>query len=338
MNFEKYILQAPINLDRGLKGQPIYLLKLTQMSFGSDIFALQCRSDSKLLIAGYIKDFQNSHTPEYTQRISTAKATKNPHKVCHLILDFTDSLSCRIKVNFDPTNNSVGVNSEQELEKIAAISDYIGFSDRLKGDKNNSIVTNQNYRGSIAYYFKILEGYFSDDYVNSKKGCNDSMEALKSELNMLKKLNQKLRDENDRINEEFSTFRQKTQTNFHSGLPSGGNSKHGQNLEESRSYEFLMEMLEKEKAKSREILRQNEDLEQKCKEINQKAIEVVNSTYQDVENKLIPLEKKLRKYKLENSELVDKDKKLTESQDYLMVKYNSAKSKVQKNKSEVMDL
>jgi WD40 repeat protein len=49
-----------------------------------------------------------------------------------------------------------------------------------------------------------------------------------------------------------------------------------------------MEMLEKEKAKSKEILRQNEDLELKCKEINQKAIEVVNSTYQDVENKLIP--------------------------------------------------
>jgi hypothetical protein len=99
-----------------------------------------------------------------------------------------------------------------------------------------------------------------------------------------------------------------------------------------------MEMLEKEKAKSKEILRQNEDLELKCKEINQKAIEVVNSTYQDVENKLIPLEKKLRKYKLENSDLVDKDKKLTESQDNLMLKYNSAKSKVQKYKTEIIEL
>lgn len=308
------------------------------MSFGSEIFALQCRSNSKLLIAGFIKDFQNSHTPEYTQRISTAKATKGPQKTCHLILDFTDTLSFRVKVNFDPNNNSVSINSEKELEKVTAISDYTQFSLRLKGDKNNSIVTNQNYRASIEYYFKILEGYFSDDYLNSKKGCNDSMETLKSELNMLKKLNQKLRDENDRINAEFSTFRQKTQTNFHSGIRNGSNPKQSQNLEESRSYEFLMEMLEKEKAKSKEILRQNEDLELKCKEINLKAIEVVDSTYQDVENKLIPLEKKLRKYKLENSELVDKGKKMTANQDNLMLKYNSAKSKVQKYQTEIMEL
>ena len=74
------------------------------------------------------------------------------------------------------------------------MSDYMSLLQQMKAD--DSIRSNNLHEKLFATCVHLLEIYFSNESVISKISVGEDIDAIKNELNLMKKMNQKLAQEN----------------------------------------------------------------------------------------------------------------------------------------------
>lgn len=220
-----------------------------------------------------------------------------------LILDLDHEMSFRVRVKV--LGNSISLCSEIDYERIYSTSEFMRSYSSIVNELDYDF-NSQGAKQNLFCYLTMLKFYFEEEFRNTKMLYNQNMHSILNEFNMIKKLNHKLVNENTKIRNEVTSYKKDSNSNFNSTPSKSGkfntNSFNNQNLtgrdsesknsEDTKSYELLINMLENEKRKNAELLLQNQDLQYKCTEVNDKALDLIKDAHKSVDDQITTLESK----------------------------------------------
>jgi uncharacterized protein YhaN len=221
-------------------------------------------------------------------------------EVCWLILDLSETLSWRIRVRLE--GSSLSIYSQVEYEKMTVMSDFLSLLTQMKNDQ--SIHRNNFHEKLFACCVYLLEIYFKDESKSSREQITQDNESIQSEANLIKRLNQKLQEENRSLTSTLEATKKSAQ------LDEVNFTDAGITLRKQNTH--LLEVFEQEQKKNVGLMKTNKDLGEKLEQNNIKAMALINKAHSTKDDRIHHLEETISQMRIEKDNNTERIRILSE--------------------------